>query len=235
MRHYYYKNRKGQLGKTISTFFVMIGVLIIMVFFVYVTSYIGNPHSITNEEIGNTNILGKTLIIDSKEFTILEGLFRYQEEELSTLFPFDKPGFKENFAKSLAIFVEINYKDVNYPVCLAYSLEKGYEKRRLFIVYDKEAGKEFIYVTDKYGEKKADFRGALNILANEGISFGALGDVASIKGDGEETEVSKFVKLVKYNFGKDIMIGDLPRISLNVDEKKFDIYYYYGRCKGGAL
>lgn len=174
-------NNRGQLGKTISTFFVMIGVLIIMIVFVYISSLFGKPNFISHDEINAGDFMGKILDIGLKEkVTVLEGLLKYQEEELGQLPTFNKPGFKEEFANALAQLLNVSDIDSKYPVCLAYSVEKGYEKRRIFIVYDKEAGKQFIYITDKNGEKGTGFRGSLNVVVNEGL-YGVLSDLASIK------------------------------------------------------
>lgn len=225
-------NRKGQLGKAINTFFVMIAVLIIMGIFVYFATYIGRPQSMVfDENIGN-DFFGKQIdvSVDGKinRVTVLEGLLKYQQEKVNLAGSQVSYGFGGGFSKALSDELQKEGMKYSYPVCLAYSVQDDFEKRRLFIIYDaKMEGKQVFGENPEQVEK----RNALRIF-NEGYTLPGLGDKGEVKDDnGRTIEIGKFIGLLDSQLG--FKLTNLPKVNLIVNEKNVDIYYYYGKCKGG--
>ncbi|MEK6890088.1 MAG: hypothetical protein AABW82_03925 [Nanoarchaeota archaeon] len=225
-------NKRGQIGKTVTTLFVMIAVLIIMGGFVYFASLIGKPNTlILDENLGNdffgkqidVNIEGKT-----DKINILEGLLKYRQENVNVAGGQEGYGFGGGFSKALSEYLQKEGTKYSYPICLAYSMQDDFEKRRIFIIYDaKMEGKQVLGENPESVEKRSALR-----TFNEGYILPGLGDKAVMAGDnGNEIKIGNFIGLLDSQIG--FKINNLPKISLIVDSKNVDIYYYYGKCKGG--
>lgn len=212
-------NKKGNPAKTISTFFVLIAVLIIMITFIYVATSFTKPNSLSDSGgVSAGDLFSKVVVvnIDGKidKVTILEGLLKYQEKEAKE----GGSGFDLNFERALKEFMDKYNVDAKLPVCLSYSVEsysteKGFEKRRVLVVKDKGGV--------SYAKGDAERVQPFEVI-NEGIIFPSeenlLGTNSKVI-----VELKELIKDDVYN---------LPGISLNVDNKDVDIYYYYGKCGG---
>ncbi|MDO8564298.1 MAG: hypothetical protein Q7R87_04775 [Nanoarchaeota archaeon] len=225
-------NKRGQIGKTITTLFVMIAVLIIMGIFVYFASLIGKPNTlILDENLGN-DFFGKQIDVSIEDkvnrVSVLEGLLKYGVENVNVAGGQAGYGFGGGFSKALSEELQKEGMKYSYPVCLAYSVQDDFEKRRIFIVYDKRMeGKQV------QGENpdNIEVRKALRIF-NEGYVLPGLGDKTVMAGDnGNEIKIGNFIGLLDSQIG--FKLTNLPKITLIVDDKNVDIYYYYGKCKGG--
>lgn len=225
-------DKRGQIGKTVTTLFVMIAVLIIMGVFVYFANYIGKPNNMVFDESLGNEFFGRQIdfIIDDKtnRVNVLEGLLKYQQENVNLAGSQIGYGFGGGFSKALSEELQKEGMKYSYPVCLAYSVQDDFEKRRLFIIYDvKMEGKQVMAENPEQVEKRTALR-----TFNEGYTLSGLGDKGEVKGDnGGTIEIGKFIGLLDSQLG--FKLTNLPKISLTVNEKNVDIYYYYGKCKGG--
>ncbi len=225
-------DKKGQIGKTITTLFVMIAVLIIMGIFVYFANYIGKPNTLVFDESLGNEFFGRQIDvnIDDKvnRVNILEGLLKYQEEKVNLAGSQVGYGFGGGFSKALSEELQKEGMKYSYPICLAYSVQDDFEKRRMFIIYDKNMeGKQVLGENPEQVEKRSALR-----VFNEGYTLPGLGDKSEVKGDnGNTINIGNFIGLLDSQLG--FKLTNLPKISLTVDEKNIDIYYYYGKCRGG--
>lgn len=119
--------------------------------------------------------------------SVLEGLLKYQQEKLNAVAPYGL-GFKEGFADVLAKILDEKNKDAKNPVCLAYSVEKGEERRRIFII--KDVGERQINEADERIVVKEPLRVELN--------RGLIGDKEELGDDSsKEMDEVSFSRLLK--------------------------------------
>lgn len=196
-------NKRGQVAKTVSTFFVMIGVLIIIFVFVGIASSIGKPNLISSSSgVVENTLLDKTIVVnvDDKvdKVIVLEGLSKYPADNKAEASSY---GYKKEFEKALVKLVDDYNSGSKDSACLAYSVETDKEKRR--IVISKSVGKNAEAVVDDVRFESPD----------NGVKKDEAGNT--------------FKLLLKSSLSLDL--ENVPKISL---DKNLNIYYYYGKCGG---
>lgn len=237
-------NRNGQLGKILSAPIIILLVALLLAGLIGLVSVIPKPQksleiyeSSVSEEVFSEKI--KIMENEKEEnISILHALVKYQKDVPAGAFSggaIRSEGFDKKFEEGLAKFLLEKSFSKN-ATCVAFSVEQGTSKKRIFIMHDSK-------LEGKY-EVKDDFspvgrKSVLNVLTNEGVNAGGLSDKGEVQsgdvGAGSIT-ISEFVNVLSVQLGEEMKVDKLPFIEVEpLEGEKERIYYYYGGCKGGGI